>query len=65
MLQEIKNMEERLKASMKENREKEFNDMEVKLKKNYWKLHKRVHPNHERCYQQHYLNQPGDTFEHK
>ena len=32
MLQEIKNMEERLKASMKENREKEFNDMEVKLK---------------------------------
>ena len=32
MLREIKNMEERLKASMKENREKEFNDMEVKLK---------------------------------
>ena len=32
MLQEIKNMEERLKASMKENGEKEFNDMEVKLK---------------------------------
>ena len=32
MLQEIKNMEERLKASMKENREKELNDMEVKMK---------------------------------
>ena len=32
MLQEIKNMEERLKASMKENWEKELNDMEVKLK---------------------------------
>ena len=32
MLQEIKNMEERLKASKKENREKEFNNMEVKLK---------------------------------
>ena len=32
MLQEIKNMEERLKASMKENCEKELNDMEVKMK---------------------------------
>ena len=32
MLHEIKNMEERLKASMKENQEKGFNDMEVKLK---------------------------------
>ena len=32
MLQEIKNMEEQLKASMKENREKELNDMEVKMK---------------------------------
>ena len=31
MLQEIKNMEERLKTSMKENREKELNDMEVKM----------------------------------
>ena len=32
MLQEIKNMEERLKASMKENREKELIEMEVKMK---------------------------------
>ena len=32
MLQEIKNMEERLKASMKENREKELSVMEVKMK---------------------------------
>ena len=32
MLQEIKNMEERLKLSMKENREKEINDMEIKMK---------------------------------
>ena len=32
MLQEIKNMEERLKASMEENREKELNAMEVKMK---------------------------------
>ena len=32
MLQEIKNMEERLKASMKENREKEISDMEIKMK---------------------------------
>ena len=32
MLQEIKNMEERLKASMKENREKELSEMEVKMK---------------------------------
>ena len=35
MLQEIKNMEERLKASMKGNHEKELNDMEVKMKKHY------------------------------
>ena len=32
MLQEIKNMEERLKLSMKENREKEISDMEAKMK---------------------------------
>ena len=32
MLQEIKNMEERLKLSMKENREKEISDMEDKMK---------------------------------
>ena len=32
MLQEIKNMEERLKASMKENWEKELSEMEVKMK---------------------------------
>ena len=32
MLQEIRNMEERLKVSMKENREKELNEMESKMK---------------------------------
>ena len=32
MLEEIKNMEERLKISMKENREKEISDMEAKMK---------------------------------
>ena len=32
MLEEIKNMEERLKLSMRENREKEISDMEVKMK---------------------------------
>ena len=32
MLEEIKNMEEHLKLSMKENREKEISDMEVKMK---------------------------------
>ena len=32
MLEEIKNMEERLKLSMKENREKEISDMEAKMK---------------------------------
>ena len=34
MLQEIKNMEERLKASMKENRKKEMDEMEERMKNN-------------------------------
>ena len=34
MLQEIKNMEERLKASMKENRKKELDEMEERMKNN-------------------------------